>query len=59
MEKTVFIFQCPSVLISAKKAASGADNPNWFTQGDVNFSLFHIFLHLEWVIFQLFQKLQY
>lgn len=39
MEKAIFIFHYPSVLISLKKAASGADNPKWFTRGDGNLSL--------------------
>lgn len=40
MEKAVFIFQYPSVQICLKEAASGADNPDWFTQADENLSSF-------------------
>lgn len=40
MEESVFIFECLSVLISLKKPASGADNPNWFIQGEGNLSSF-------------------
>lgn len=40
MEKAVFIFQYLSVQICLKEAASGADNPEWFTQADGTFSSF-------------------
>ncbi len=59
MEKAVFIFQYPSVQICLKEAASGTDNPHWFTQTDGTLSSFQplrLYFSQD-IIFKFFQKL--
>lgn len=57
MEKDVFIFQYPSVQISLKEAASGADNPTDSLRFQLLSAIYNAFLNLEENIFHLNYKL--
>lgn len=58
MEKPIFIFQCSSVQICLKEAASGEDNADWFIQADRNVSSFCLKRVLLWEYIQVLKNLK-